>query len=233
MKLINKFLFSCLGFLFAWQYGDSAFAFHYKAGLGAGADCSNYCKTFGEKSSADAGIALGYSYYDYDYGLFDSCHCFTTAEANLIKTCKSTPCPGTNAKGYKIAYVGSLSSSSWCGTSSKNLKNCYCSDRYYQTGTNSSGIVCSICTCGYKCVSGNKTQCSAGTYSSSGATSCTTCPSGSYCRAATCTPSKCPSNPPATSSSGAGNISSCYFPKDTELSDLTGTYLFTSNCFYS
>ncbi|MDR2413139.1 MAG: hypothetical protein LBD50_02920 [Rickettsiales bacterium] len=43
----------------------------------------------------------------------------------------------------------------------------------------------------------------------------------------------CPNNPPATGAAGSTSIINCYIPANSLLSDATGSYLFSSNCFYS
>ena len=65
------------------------------------------------------------------------------------------------------------------------------------------------------CVAGAKTytSCNAGYYLSGGL--CLTCPSG------------------GTSAAGATSITSCYLPSGTTGSDSTGSYTYTSNCYYS
>lgn len=42
---------------------------------------------------------------------------------------------------------------------------------------------------------------------------------------------KCPS--PGTSAQGATSITQCYIPANTSLSDTTGSYTYTSDCYYS
>lgn len=227
-NILKRVMFFCLVSLFGWQYGASAFHDYDKKGS---LSCSAYCSQYGEQEAYSAGIG---SIYSYDAGLFKSCQCFTAAEINVIKNCSTTKCPGSNVSGYKQAYIASPTSTYWCTNSTYTTSNCNCNSGYYKNGFSStSGITCTICPCGSKCVSGTKTTCSSGTYSASGATTCITCPSGSYCTSGACSPTKCPDNPPATSNSGATSIRSCYYPKDIEITDATGTYLFTSNCFYS
>lgn len=235
MKLINKLLYGCLTLLFSWQYGSTARAFHYSSTVnGPGTStCNNYCATFGEKSQTQAGLTVN----DYSVvGNFSSCHCFSTSEITIIKNCKNTVCPGTNVAGYKRAYLSSVNSSQWCANNERTLEFCYCTitGQSYHKQITSSGVTCQVCSCGYKCSSGGvSTQCPSGTYSDFGAYSCTTCPEGTYCAAGTCTPKECPQNPPATSAAGSSGIKNCYYPKDISISDNTGLYLFTSNCFYS
>ena len=78
-----------------------------------------------------------------------------------------------------------------------------------------------VATCNTQtCVCTKKTErrCSAGYYGTVGAlvnsSSCTQCPS------------------PGTSSAGATSQSDCYIPAGTTGSDSTGTYKYTSNCYY-
>ncbi len=215
MKFIKKIMFSVLVMLFGWQYGASAFHTYDKNGS---LTCTQYCNQYGETEAFNAGVGGQFS---YAAGSFNSCWCFTAAEITTIKNCSATPC-GTNMSGYKRVWISA--SQLDCST-----RECSCASGYFGSAGN-----CSKCTCGYYCMGGNRSACGYGKYSASGATTCTTCPSGKYCASSTtCTPSSCPDYPTATSNSGATSITSCYYPRDTQLSDAAGTYLFTSNCFYS
>ena len=70
---------------------------------------------------------------------------------------------------------------------------------------------------GSLCVRGQNYRCVAGAYgnpSASNKTACTPCPS------------------PGTSAAGSTSQSDCYIPAGTTGSDSTGTYKYTSNCYY-
>ncbi|MBQ8293850.1 MAG: hypothetical protein IJX89_00490 [Alphaproteobacteria bacterium] len=59
------------------------------------------------------------------------------------------------------------------------------------------------------------------------------CRAGYYGDGTTCT--RCPSSGGVYGTSAAGStaITSCYIPANSSMSDTTGTYTFTSNCYYS
>lgn len=69
------------------------------------------------------------------------------------------------------------------------------------------------------CISVNKTyRCAAGYYgtTTNGTSGCTKCPT------------------PGTSNTGTNtSMTQCYIPADTEMSDSSGTYIYTKNCYYS
>lgn len=213
MRVINKILMSCLTMLFSWQYG--AHAFHYNQNLSA--DCDSYCSQYGEKSGVSAGLFP--NYYGYDYGKFGSCHCFTSAEISLIRNCYNKACTGANMTGTMRAYIYVPASSMWCSMATEGaVENCVCKSGYYNVFySNGQGLVCNRCIAGHYCTGGKIFSCSRGYYSNAGASSC----------------SKCPDNPPATSASAADGINKCYWPANVTISDASGDYLFTNNCFFA
>lgn len=223
MRIFKRVMFYCLINLFGWQYGASAFHHYDKSGS---LSCVAYCSQYGEKEAANAGV---FSIYSYDAGVFKSCQCFTTAEIDIIKNCQTKSCSGTNSTGYLRAYIYNSSSATWCTENQYTTINCSCEDGYRKTGITS----CTACPCGYKCTGGTATKCGAGTYSAAASSSCTTCTAGAYCGSGACSPTQCPDSPNATSASGSSSVYQCYYPKDMEMTDDVGTYLFTSNCFYS
>ncbi len=72
------------------------------------------------------------------------------------------------------------------------------------------------------------TACTPGTYSLSGAATCSTCPTHEYTNAKGETVTV-----PATSLAGAAGVLACYVDPNTYFTDLTGTYHFKSNCSFS
>lgn len=77
------------------------------------------------------------------------------------------------------------------------------------------------CSGRYTCVSETEYRCASGYYGSStnGTNGCTRCPSsnGIY----------------GTSAAGSKLITNCYMPTETILTDETGTFIYTSDCFYT
>lgn len=234
MTKIKKILLSLLVFLFSWQYGANAFHDYDKLGSQS---CTAFCSSYGEINVYGT---YGTGAFDIAAGVFDSCICMTSTEWAVVQQCNNTKCKGTNASGYMRAYVGSSFSSGWCSPlNSQTVANCSCASGYYKTGFSSSTgeTSCTVCPCGEYCTGGSRYDCPAGTYRASTggvfSSSCTICSAGYYCVSGSCSQTKCPTNPPATSSSGVASIRSCYIPSNTSVSDSTGDYLFTSNCFYS
>lgn len=92
--------------------------------------------------------------------------------------------------------------------------SCRCNSGYYSTGGNESECSCLKCpVANSTCYNANSFSCNAGYYKNGNA--CTLCPDG------------------GTSASGATSITSCYIRSGTTGSDSTGTYTYTSNCYYS
>ena len=92
-------------------------------------------------------------------------------------TCRSCP-----AGSYSTGGVNSCTScSAGTYTSSAGSISCStCAAGSYNTGTGNTS--CRTCDVGYYCTGGaHKAACTAGKYSTGGASSCTICPAGSYC----------------------------------------------------
>lgn len=100
----------------------------------------------------------------------------------------------------------------------------------YATGyQNKTTATCNTVTC--KCTKSTDYRCAAGYYKS-GVIRCL----GSIDGSASCSGcSRCPPSGGIYGSSAPGStaITACYIPTDTSMSDSTGTYTYTSNCYYS
>lgn len=250
MNRIQKAMLSLLVTIFHWEYGANAMYYATYSVWGTYSNCEAFCT--GRYSSYNVHTMAYWGCYDCytaDYGKFDSCQCFTSAEATVIKNCASTNCLANYNEGTLRAAVYSTNTSTWCtflaSLSSAwdgMVANCKCAagsygSTIYDGGTSVvGGISCTYCPCGSYCTGGTRYSCGAGKYSSAGAKasgSCSTVSKG-YWANSSCSPQKCPENPPATTSSSASSsVRNCYYPADSEIEDDTGTYLFTSNCFYS
>lgn len=99
--------------------------------------------------------------------------------------------------------------------------NCTSDTTWSATGT--AGYekkVTRTCSCN-TCNASTSYRCAAGYYGSStnGTSGCTRCPSsgGVY----------------GTSAAGSTSVTSCYMPSGTNMSDTSGTYQFTSSCYYT
>lgn len=156
-----------------------------------------------------------------------------TADSSCTNICTSSVCPrGTSATlptGYTgkvtIAVItqcnGASSYSCSCGMSTTSSLSC--ATGYYGTPsyTYYNGDAFGGCV-----------KCPANTATCSGTTF--TCAKGYYKNGFSCT--RCPSSGGVygtTASTGATSITQCYIPSGTSMSDGTGTYTYTSNCYYS
>lgn len=92
---------------------------------------------------------------------------------------------------------------------------CYCPSGYWH---NTSTNTCVACPTNATCDDQQNFVCNKGYYKNG--TSCSRCPSsgGVY---------------GTTASTGATSITSCYIPSGTTMSDSTGKYTYTSNCYYT
>lgn len=91
------------------------------------------------------------------------------------------------------------------------------SDRDYSyAGTGSQKFTTRTCNCDGTCTESTSYRCTAGYYGNPNASAphCTPCPA------------------PGTSGTGAYSISHCYIPSGTTGSDASGTFTYTSNCYY-
>ncbi len=103
--------------------------------------------------------------------------CKTCPEDNYCTSGNKTPCPtGQGANSGSSVCTSCSSKISNCSECS-NLTQCSkCRSGYYIN----SSKTCTKCTAGYYCNGITQTKCSAGQYSSAGASSCTACSSGYY-----------------------------------------------------
>lgn len=102
---------------------------------------------------------------------------------------------------------------------SGGCSNCT-STQWASSGTGYETRTYATCDC-KTCTKSTEYRCAAGYYGSStnGTSGCTRCPSsgGIY----------------GTSAAGSTAITSCYIPSGTSMSDSTGTYTYTDNCYYT
>lgn len=173
------------------------------------------------------------------YGLGFQCY-FVPSECSMAQAdsscadiCTTSVCPRGQSAKLPAGYTGSVtigvqtqcndtnSYSCKCGMSTASKLSCasgyYGTPQYvYYRGDAFSGCV----------------KCPANTATCSGTTF--TCARGYYKDGNKCT--RCPSSDGVygtTALSGATSITQCYIPSGSQMSDNTGTYTYTSNCYYS
>ncbi len=147
---------------------------------------------------------FGRTQYYNTYGIF-SC---TSCDAGYELTQQAASVPGcSNEISFNVCRKSCDGTCSDCTTSAWTAGNTGYQKRTYAS--------CNTATC--VCTKRTQYQCAAGYYgtSSNGTSGC----------------SRCPSN--GSSTAGATAITSCYLPSGTTGSDSTGSYTYTSNCYYS
>lgn len=156
----------------------------------------------------------------------------TTADSSCTTICST--CAGSFTGTMPTGYTGTV-------------------HRAVITSCNSDGTTYS-CECGtdasttFKCATGyygtakyrytNSSDQFTGCYKCPENATCTTsgftCNQGYYANRATCV--KCPSSggtPGTTAGAGATSITACYIPYGMSITDETGSYIFTSHCYYT
>lgn len=132
-----------------------------------------------------------------------SCKCRTQTY-----TCEH-PCDMIAMCTSKIVIIDGETCGEWISASTGYEKTCYaiCDDDY-ELGT------CNV-------TKGTKYRCAAGYYGSStnGTTGCTRCPASGEIY--------------GTSTAGSATVALCYLAPGTSLSDSTGTFEYTENCYYT
>ncbi|MBQ8293892.1 MAG: hypothetical protein IJX89_00710 [Alphaproteobacteria bacterium] len=133
----------------------------------------------------------------------------------------------------EVGYTRTQTSATFrCGSSSSTMTYYYCkqdcngctdctSDAYWSAGnTGYQKKVTRTCDCN-TCYSSTSYRCAAGYYGSStnGTSGCTICPSDNSMT--------------GTSAAGSTSITSCYIVVGDQMEDSTGTYEYTSNCYYT
>lgn len=110
------------------------------------------------------------------------------------------------------------------GTSCSLCTSYSCDSGYYGTATSASAG-CTVCPSNATCTGGNDSTflCDKGYYKSS--TSCSRCPSETNYDGTRIYGT--------TTDTGAISMTDCYMPKNTPITDWTGTYEFTSDCYYN
>jgi len=105
------------------------------------------------------------------------------------------------------------------GTSCSACTTYRCASGYYGTATSGTSG-CTICPSNATCAGGNGSifVCAKGYYKDGGL--CSRCPTsgGVY---------------GTTAAAGATAVTECYLPANTPITDATGTYIFTGNCYYT
>ena len=147
---------------------------------------------------------FGRTQYYNTYGIF-SC---TSCDAGYELTQQTASVPGcSNEILFNVCRKSCDGTCSDCTTSAWTAGNTGYQKRTYAS--------CNTATC--VCTKRTQYRCAAGYYgtSSNGTSGC----------------SRCPSN--GSSTAGATAITSCYLPSGTTGSDSTGSYTYTSNCYYS
>ena len=147
---------------------------------------------------------FGRTQYYNTYGIF-SC---TSCDAGYELTQQAASVPGcSNEILFNVCRKSCDGTCSDCTTSAWTAGNTGYQKRTYAS--------CNTATC--VCTKTAQYRCAAGYYgtSSNGTSGC----------------SRCPSN--GSSTAGATAITSCYLPSGTTGSDSTGSYTYTSNCYYS
>lgn len=152
----------------------------------------------------------------------------TYTECLKIQTimCSGLPCAGASTW---ITYSGQTGNETRCN-SSTNKCEYRCAAGYYQSGfalvTNP--VSCKTCPTNATCAAGTtKPSCNKGYYLNN--TSSTT-----FNPTYTCP--RCPSSGGVygtTAAAGAKSITSCYIASGTSFTDTTGTWTYSSNCYYS
>ena len=137
--------------------------------------------------------------------------------ANKVAECR------TCMSGYKSEFVGPISFSDCtntisyqtCPTKCAGCTNCVSDSNFSSYSTGYQRKATRTCDC-ETCRTTYSYRCAAGYYgsSSNGTSGCSPCPSG------------------GTSSAGTTSATGCYIPSGTTGSDATGTYKYTSNCYW-
>ena len=130
-------------------------------------------------------------------------------------------------------YLGTLySDGGW-----PSAKCAKCSAGYYMDATDHRNTSCYQCEAGYAASSGSRRchQCSAGQYSEAGWAACQCCPENTYSDdGKTCKPCPMLDDVSGVYEGTCGDgIEVCYIPENTPIHDETGTYEFTTTCWWT
>ena len=143
-----------------------------------------------------------------------------TVQVTNCTACKS----GTGTELTNRGFTSSVCETTYlyqdCTTPCPDCTDCTSDTSWSSGNIGYQKKVSRTCSCG-TCVETPSYRCAAGYYgsSSNGTSGCTRCPSsgGVY----------------GTSAAGSTAITSCYIPSGTSMTDDTGTYQFTSSCYYT
>ena len=151
-----------------------------------------------EEGKSSCKVCPGGSYQDS----VGQATCKTCLEDNYCINGSKYACAQNTGANSGSATCTACSSVLGACVECSNLSQCTkCSSGYYINSSNT----CTKCEAGFYCNGTSKAQCSAGKYSSAGASSCSTCPAGKYSSAGATVCSSCQAG--KWSSAGA---SSCY-----------------------
>lgn len=153
----------------------------------------------------DGQVVPGISYVESDsFGGFWLESCPPTHKVVFVKM-------GTN---IRVTYpCGNNMVARFC---CKECTNCVSDRDYSYAGTGSQKYTTRTCSCDGECIISTSYRCTAGYYGRPNASAphCAPCPA------------------PGTSGTGASSINECYIPSGTTGSNASGTFTYTSNCYY-
>lgn len=185
----------------------------------AGSEAKGYCSSCTDgytlTSTKTCVKSCGQGQY-YSNGTCSSCPVGTYMATSNHQNTSCTPCPS----GYTTAGTGAIASSA-CNVPTSCASGSYlngascatCASKYGDNCTTCTASACTYCKAGYYASAGSCVACPVGSYSTGGATSCTTCPTGSTTLNTTSTSSsaciqKCSTSVITTSLNNITNCSS-------------------------
>lgn len=156
---------------------------------------------------------------------------FTACLKQLTIPCQGQSCAGHTTWETDTTKTGNQS---LCNTSTQKCQY-RCAPGYYRSGLSlpNSPLTCKPCPTNGTCAAGvSKPTCNKGYYMYDASQSS----SGGVTIGKTYECRRCPSSGGVygtTSAAGAESITECYLPSGTTGSDATGSFTYTSNCYYS